>query len=102
MASHIEIIDLVIRPSLQKACSTIPNVNAKGDISAIIFYGQEGAILDSLNLVNFIFLLESQLSEVLKVNVKFETEDILNTELKPFLNVANLTLFLEKKMKEAK
>lgn len=102
MASHNEIIDQIIRPCLQKAGSTIPNVNAQGDISGVIFYGQERAILDSLNLVNFIFLIEAQVSEVFKINIKFETEDILNTELKPFLNVANLSQFLDKKMKEVK
>lgn len=102
MSSQDQIIETIIKPCLEKANVFIPHVEVKNNLENVIFYGQEQAILDSLNLVNFIFLIEEQVLEVYKTNLKFETEDILNTELKPFLNVNNLSKFLELKMKAAK
>ncbi|MGZ3690656.1 MAG: hypothetical protein ACXVAX_04085 [Pseudobdellovibrio sp.] len=98
MISQSEIINEVILPCLEKACSEIPNFKMKGDSLELILFGRKGAVLDSLNLVNFIFLIEDRIQTNFKIRIKFETDDILNKEQKPFLNIENLAGFLEKKM----
>lgn len=99
--SRNEIAEKIVRPCIETACATIPNVQVPADLNSLTFYGEEAAILDSLNLVSFIFLLESKVTEVFKIEIKFSTEDILDTEQRPFLNLAHLVQFLEKKINEA-
>ncbi len=92
------VLQKVIVPSLEKAADFLPNFSAATDLNTLVLYGDQDAILDSLNLVGFIFILEEVSLSVAKIEIKFTTEDILNKEASPFLNVKNLTAFLKAKL----
>ncbi|MEQ1721814.1 MAG: hypothetical protein ABL930_01470 [Pseudobdellovibrio sp.] len=96
------IIEKIIAPCLKKASLGIPNVSEIKSFDGLILYGEESAVLDSLNLVGFIFLIEEQIQATFGVDIKFSAEDILNTDARPFLNIKNLSLFLLHKVSAAK
>jgi hypothetical protein len=95
-------VEKIIVPCLKKASLNIPNISEITSFDSLVLYGDESAILDSLNLVGFIFLIEEQVQASLGVEIKFSAEDILNTEARPFLNVKNLSNFLLHKVNGAK
>lgn len=94
------VLQAVVLPSLKIASETIPDVAKIINPELVLIYGEEGAVFDSLNLVNFIFILEEKIMSEFGVDFKFSTEDILNTEARPFLNAMNLANFLTIKISE--
>ena len=96
------ILKTVVLPSLIHSSRVIPDIVQFDNPDLVILYGEEGAIFDSLNLVNFIFIVEEKIETELKISFKFTTEDILNTDSKPFLNAQSLATFLEKRFAETK
>lgn len=89
-----EIVKQVIISTIKKAESTIPNFKILTINESINIYGGANALLDSLNLISFIFLLEEEIEVKLKLKFKFETRDILLTENPPFANLDNLVNFI--------
>ncbi|MGZ3691212.1 MAG: hypothetical protein ACXVAX_06900 [Pseudobdellovibrio sp.] len=93
-----DVLQSVVLPSLKSAFEIIPHLATTENPSSAVLYGEEGALFDSINLVNFIFIVEEQISKTLKTDFKFSTEDILNTEERPFLSADNLARFLQNKI----
>ena len=94
------ITDKIIRPCLLKTDQRFSELSLLTDLNETVLFGAEGAILDSLNLVAFIFLIEEQVQAVFKMDIKFTPDDILNNELAPFLSVKNMGNFVRKKLVE--
>lgn len=67
----------------------------------IVFYGKPNAILDSLNLVSFVFLLEEEIESAVNKKIIITTQDVLNTEQPPFASLDNLCAFILKKLEKA-
>ena len=93
-----EILENIISPSIETANLTMPNFKLDQLNQDTIFYGKENAVLDSLNLVSFIFIIEEQIEKVTQKKVTITTQDVLDSNQPPFLNLENLTLFINKKI----
>ncbi len=94
----IEIKQKIIIPSLDKARHFIPKYYYENSFDQVVFYGGPGAILDSLNLVSLVFLLEEEVKIKFGVEIKITTEDVLDTEKPPFLNIETLSIFINSKL----
>lgn len=92
----------VIMPAIQKANETMPNFFLSKIDENIVFYGRPKAILDSLNLVSFVFILEEQVENYFKIKITITTQDVLDTETAPFASFDNLSQFLLLKIQEQK
>lgn len=97
-----EIIKTILYPAIEKANQNMPNFSIGVLSESTPLYGETNAILDSLNLVSWIFLIEEQVQSVTGVDFKFSTQDILNREEAPFANLKSLSLFLKVKIEGAK
>lgn len=95
--SDKEIRAQVVNSALEKAKETIPFFELPADESDVVLYGQAGAVLDSLNLITFVFLLEEIFTEKLGLPLKITTEDVLNEKTNPFASLDRLTEFLRSK-----
>lgn len=93
-----EILEKIISPSIETANLTMPNFKLDQLNQDTIFYGKENAVLDSLNLVSFIFILEEQIEKVSQKKVTITTQDVLDSNQPPFLNLENLIFFINKKI----
>lgn len=100
MLSNEEIRKKIIEPAIQKANDTMPNFFLDKIDEQVVFYGRPKAILDSLNLVSFVFILEEQIEETLQKKITITTQDVLNTETPPFASIPNLCDFLQRKIIE--
>lgn len=76
----------------------MPNFFMKSIDKSIVLYGKPNAVLDSLNLVSFVFLLEEEIESVLNKKIIISTQDVLNTDNPPFSSVENLSEFILKKI----
>lgn len=93
-----EIIKSVIEPAIQTASQSIPFF-AQNEISAgISFYGTDDAVLDSLSLINFIYILEETFKRVTGRGLRFEAQDILKPGENPFASVGALARLLKEKI----
>jgi len=90
--------DMVIIPALDKCKHFIPKKYYIEHFEGVIFYGAEGAILDSLNLVGLVFIIEDEIKIKIGKEIKITTEDVLNTDSPPFLNLDTLSSFIIKKI----
>lgn len=79
----------------------MPHFNLENVDSSTVFYGLPGAVLDSLNLVSFVFIIEDEVERVTKKPIKITTEDVLETQTPPFANIENLCHFLQSKMAQS-
>ncbi len=94
-----EILSEIVRPAIERASREIPNLNFKDYTDATPLYGMPGAVLDSLNLVSFVFLLENFIESHFKKKIEITTADVLNSDSPPFANVHSLSQFLAEKLK---
>ncbi len=76
----------------------MPNFFMKGIDEGVVLYGKPNAVLDSLNLVSFVFLLEEEIESVFNQKITISTQDVLNTDNPPFASLDNLSEFLFKKL----
>lgn len=90
----------ILLPAISRANETMPNFFLDKIDDSVVFYGRPKAILDSLNLVSFVFILEEQIEERLKVKITITTQDVLDTEKAPFGSLENLSQFLLNKIQE--
>lgn len=93
-----EILEKVIEPSLEEAEATIPFFSLPSDRAKVVLYGSTGALLDSLNLVSFVFIIEEKIKKSLKAEIKITTQDVLDTDKNPFASIENLNKFLYLKL----
>jgi hypothetical protein len=88
----------VILPAISRANDTMPNFFLAQIDDSVVFYGRPKAVLDSLNLVSFVFILEEQVEDFLNIKIKITTQDVLNTDTPPFAGLKNLSEFLLSKI----
>lgn len=90
----------IVMPAIQRANETMPHFNLENVDDSTVFYGLPGAVLDSLNLVSFVFIIEDEVAAKSGKNIKITTEDVLETTTPPFANLSNLCRFIQSKMAE--
>lgn len=93
-----EILDQIIMYAIKKADAEIPNLRLSNVTTSTPLYGPAGSVLDSLNLVSFVFLLENIIEEKIQKKIRITTADVLDTEHPPFSNVITLSKFLKNKI----
>lgn len=93
-----EILDQVVMYALKRANAEIPNLRLDNVTESTPLYGLSGAVLDSLNLVSFVFLLENIVEEKWQKKITITTADVLNNDHPPFANVLTLSKFLKEKL----
>lgn len=96
-----KIMEHIIQPALDRAGDLIPYFEVPKEPSRLILFGLPGAVLDSLNLVSFVFILEEEVERATGVQIKITTQDVIETETPPFSSLGNLEQFLSRKIKEA-
>jgi hypothetical protein len=96
-----DVLNKVIYPTIKKANVSMPNFFMDKVDENVVFYGRPNAILDSLNLVSFVFLIEEEVENVFNKKITITTQDVLDTENPPFGSINNLVDFLTKKLNSA-
>lgn len=67
---------------------------------AVALFDGPGAVLDSLGLITFVFILEEEFAAKAHRSMKITTQDLLNGQA-PFKTVASLIAFMGEKLREA-
>ena len=96
-----EILNQIVMPAIKRADAEIPNLRLNNILESTPLYGLSGSVLDSLNLVSFVFLLENIIEEKMNRKIVISTADVLNTEYPPFANILTLSKFLKGKTDQA-
>lgn len=96
MTEH-EILHQIIMYAIKRADAEIPNLKLSNVNESTPLYGPAGSVLDSLNLVSFVFLLENIVEEKMHKKIEITTADVLNTEHPPFANIITLSKFIKEK-----
>lgn len=86
----------IITASLNRALNEIPGADFS-DADKKILFGKPDAILDSLNLVSFVFIIEEEFERLTGRTIKITTQDVLSSNAPPFMNLNSLKQFLSKK-----
>jgi hypothetical protein len=92
-----EILEQIVMYAIKRANAEIPNLRLDNVNETTPLYGPAGSVLDSLNLVSFVFLLENIIEEKMQKKITITTADVLNTEHPPFANMLTLSKFLKEK-----
>lgn len=92
-----EILEQIVMYALSRANAEIPNLRLDNVTESTPLYGPSGSVLDSLNLVSFVFLLENIIEEKMHKKITISTADVLNTEHPPFANILTLSKFVKEK-----
>ena len=98
LLSDNEIMQMILYPAIQKANKTMPNFSLDMISEMTPLYGEADAVLDSLNLVSWIFIVEEEAKAVTGQEIKFTTQDILNRQTPPFANLTALAQFIKNKL----
>ena len=93
-----EIFKSIIMPSVQRANNEMPSFDLPNMDLSTPLYGVKGAILDSLNLVSFVFIIEEEFLRATGKVLKITTQDVLNSEVAPFSSLSTLRQFLQDKL----
>jgi acyl carrier protein len=93
-----EIFVKVIAPGIERANNEMPGFDLPGLDETTPLYGVKGAILDSLNLISFVFIIEEEFKRVTGKTLKITTQDVLNSDSPPFANLFSLSKFLKEKL----
>lgn len=97
LMTETEIIEKIIAPALDRADNEMPNFEIKKVSNETPLYGSSDAILDSLNLVTFVFIVEEEFERALGKSLKITTQDVIASEDPPFANLRALATFLKQK-----
>lgn len=92
-----DVLDKIIRPAIKKANMTMPNFSVSEN-EEVVLYGLPNAVLDSMGLVSFVFILEDQIETIISRKVTITTEDVLNPIEPPFKSIESLAVFLQNKI----
>jgi hypothetical protein len=93
-----KIYEDIISPALQRADDEMPNFQLTQLKKETPLYGVQGAMLDSLNLISFVFIVEEEFERASGKKLKVTTQDVLNPENPPFANINALIVFLKGKL----
>jgi hypothetical protein len=93
-----QILDSIVIPSMRTATANLPGLDAQTLTIDTPLYGVDHAVLDSMNLVSFVFLVEDEIKKVTGKEIKITAQDVLNPEKNPFGNPKALALFLKDKL----
>lgn len=66
-----------------------------------LLFGSTAALLDSLSLVSFVFILEDEFNRISGKPLKVTTQDVLVSHRPPFKSVHSLTVFIQQKFDHA-
>lgn len=91
-------VEKIISGALARANDEIPGVDFTDISHKSSLYGKPDAILDSLNLVSFVFIVEEEFEKTTGKPLKVSTQDVLDASNPPFANLPSLQKFLEKKI----
>ncbi|HWO10893.1 MAG TPA: hypothetical protein VNN80_15470 [Polyangiaceae bacterium] len=95
-ATILEILERAIDDSTR---TRTPPVD-KSDFLGLRLYGT-GAIFDSMQLVNFLVLVEQMLDDDLNVNVSLTSEKAVSMRVSPFSSVKTLARFIQDELPPA-
>ena len=93
-----QIMEKVLLPAIQRANLTLPNFCVEHPTDETALYGNDRALLDSLNLVSFVFIVEEILEKAAGRSVTISAADVLNQEVNPFSSLRALAIFLTSKL----
>lgn len=93
-----EILELIIEPALHSACMNVPGVSGLPIQSLTPLFGSEGALLDSLNLIQFIFILEDEIKRRSGREIRFSLADFLYGDANPFSSVGSLSILIQQRI----
>ncbi len=96
--NHKDTVSQIINGSFQRANNEIPGFEASPSPDLPMF-DVPGAILDSLNLITFVFILEDEFARATGKKIKITTEDVLNNSESPFRSVEGISDFLLRKVR---
>jgi hypothetical protein len=89
----------MIRTCLEAMNANRPNPINLERIELLELFGDEG-IFDSMQLVNFLLLLEEKIEEQFDRTVSLTSERAVSRQVSPFRNVANLVEFILEELDE--
>jgi acyl carrier protein len=95
------IMDTVILPAIRTASQRVPRFSLQSAGESTPLYGSQGASLDSMGLVSFIFILEEEFQKSLGRPIKISAQDVLRGGDNPFSSLSALARFLKSKAGEA-
>lgn len=90
----------IIQAAVTRASLELPGFPSEAKKEALLF-GSATALLDSLSLVSFVFILEDEFKRVSGKNLKVTTQDVLVSHRPPFKNLDSLAEFISQKLQHA-
>lgn len=93
-----EILETIVFPALRTAHATMPGLSLENPSPGLVLYGADGAVLDSLNLVSFVFILEEEVRKASGKNVTITVHDLIGQDVNPFSSLPALATFLRAKI----
>ncbi len=93
-----EIFQEIIVPTFEKCAQNTPHFKDVRPELSTQLYGTSQALLDSMGLVAFIFVLEEVLCNKVGTKVEFATDEIIDTSTNYFARVDSLIPLIQKKM----
>jgi hypothetical protein len=87
----------IVQAAVARASRELPGfpTQTSGDV---LLFGSAGALLDSLSLVSFVFILEDEFKRVSGQTLKVTTQDVLVSHRAPFRSLQTLTEFIMQKL----
>jgi hypothetical protein len=95
-----QILHEIVIPAIQEARQSLPGFPEQDPAESLSLYGSPSAVLDSLGLVSFVFLLEDVLRKALGRELAITADDILGPDVNPFSSLRALSRFLRAKIGE--
>lgn len=88
----------IVLQAISRANDEMPGVDFTDITPSSSLYGKPDAILDSLNLVSFVFIIEEEFEKITSKPLKVSTQDVLDAQNPPFANIPSLKKFLANKI----
>lgn len=95
MDTSVQTAEIISR-TFTRANAEVPGFSAEASPELPLF-DVPGAVLDSLNLITFVFILEEEFALITGKKLKVTTEDVLATHA-PFRNVSALRDYISGKI----
>lgn len=87
----------ILKSSFLRATEEIPGFEAE-PVSGLALFDVPGALLDSLNLISFVFIIEDEFERITGKKTKITTEDVLKSTETPFQTTDTLEAFLARRI----
>jgi acyl carrier protein len=86
-------IETLIHESLSEVNETRAEKIPTDDVDSVALYG-DGGVFDSMQLVNFLLLLEEKILDTLDKEISLTSERAVSRRISPFRNVEHLVDFV--------